>query len=143
MKVYLGAVRETDQVCILQSHAAYSKSHEIVTDPSAADVFLVLGTSTREPHRLLEDGLYKAFPEHCAVHMEVDDCVTLHPGMHTSAPINKHTRIGRIFNYAHIARNGKHQNHFVEETTFPVPVGLKTGNYYFFTFQSGSTSILR
>ena len=43
MNVYLGAVCETDQVGILQSHAAFSKSNEIVTDPSAADVILILG----------------------------------------------------------------------------------------------------
>ena len=46
MRVYLGAVGETDQAGILQSHAVFSKSHEIVTDPSAADVILI---GTPEP----------------------------------------------------------------------------------------------
>ena len=143
MKVYLGAVCETDQVGILQSHAAYSKSNEIVTDPSAADVILILGASMSDPHRLLECGLYKAFPERCAIYTELDDCVPLLPGVHTNAPISRHTRIGRIFNYAHITRNGQHRNRFVEETTSPVPIGLKTEKRYFFTFQGGSTSIVR
>ena len=143
MKVYLGAVGETDQVGILQSHAAFSKSHEIVTDPSTADVILIFGSSAREPHRLLEYGLYKAFPERCAVYTEDDDCLPLLPGVHTNAPISEHTRIGRIFNYAHITRNGQHQNRFVEETTSSVPIGLKTEKRYLFTFQGGSTSILR
>jgi len=62
MKVYLGAVRETDQVGILESHAAFSKSHKIVTDPSAADVILILGARHSNRKRLLEYELYKAFP---------------------------------------------------------------------------------
>ena len=66
MKVYLGAVGENDQAGILQSHSGYSKSHEIVADPSAADVILIFGATSREPQRLLESGLYKAFPERCA-----------------------------------------------------------------------------
>jgi hypothetical protein len=143
MKVYLGAVCETDHIGILQSHAVYSKSHEIVMDPSAADVILIFGTSAREPHRLLEYGLYKSFPESCAVYTEDDDWLPLIPGVHTNAPISKHTRIGRIFNYAHISRNGRFQNRFREETTSPVPIGIKAEKRYFFTFQGGSTSLLR
>jgi hypothetical protein len=143
MKVYLGAVRENDQVGLLQSHAVYSKSHQIVTDPSAADVILICGASAREPQRLLECELYKAFPERCAIYAEDDDCLPLIPGVHTNAPISKHTRIGRIFNYAHISRNGQFQNRFLEETTSPVPIGMKTEKRYLFTFQGGSTSIVR
>ncbi len=143
MKVYLGAVRDTDQVGILQSHATFSKSHEIVTDPSAADVILILGAPPFEPQRLLDYELYKAFPERCAIYSEDDDCLPLIPGVHTNAPISQHTRIGRIFNYAHISRNGQCQNRFLEETTSPIPIGMKSEKRYLFTFQGGSTSILR
>jgi hypothetical protein len=143
MKVYLGAVRETDQVSILESHATFSKSHEIVTDPFAADIILILGAPPFEPQRLLQYGLYKDFPERCAIYSEDDDCLPLIPGVHTNAPISQHTRIGRIFNYAHITRNGPCQNRFLEETTSPVPIGMKAEKRYFFTFQGGSTSILR
>ena len=106
MKVYLGAVCETEQVDILESHAVYSKSHQIVTDPSAADVILILGAPPFEPQRLLDYELYKAFPERCAIYSEDDDCLPIIPGVHANAPISQHTRIGRIFNYAHITRNG-------------------------------------
>ena len=143
MKVYLGAVCETDQVSILQSHAAFSKEHEIVSDLSAADLILIFGTSAREPQRLLDYRPYKAFPERCAIYTEDDDCLPLIPGVHTNAPISEHTRIGRIFNHAHITRNGQFQNRFLEETTSPVPIGMKMEKRYFFTFQGGSTSILR
>jgi hypothetical protein len=143
MKVYLGAVCETEQVGILQSHSMYSKSHQVVTDPSAADVILILGVAAREPQPLLEYELYKAFPERCAIYSEDDDCLPLIPGVHTNAPISKHTRIGRIFNYAHISRNGQLQNRFLEETTSPIPIGMKAEKRYLFTFQGGSTSIVR
>jgi hypothetical protein len=121
----------------------YSKSHEIVTDASAADVILIFGVAAREPQRLQESELYKAFPERCAIYAEDDDCLPLIPGVHTNAPISQHTRIGRIFNYAHISRNGKLQNPFLEEATSPVPIGMKAEKRYLFTFQGGSTSIVR
>jgi hypothetical protein len=143
MKVYLGAICETEQVGILQSHAVYSTTHQIVTDPSAADVILILGAPPFESQRLLEFGLYKDFPDRCAIYSEDDDCLPLIPGVHTNAPISQHTRIGRIFNYAHISRNGQLQNRFLEETTSPVPIGMNAEKRYFFTFQGGSTSIVR
>jgi len=143
MKVYLGAVCETEQVDILESHAVYSKSHQIVTDPSAADVILILGAPPFEPQRLLDYELYKAFPERCAIYSEDDDCLPIIPGVHATAAISQHARIGRIFNYAHITRNGQFQNRFLEETTSPVPIGMKAEKRYLFTFQGGSTSIVR
>jgi hypothetical protein len=143
MKVYLGAVGENDQAGILQSHSGYSKSHEIVADPSAADVILIFGATSREPQRLLESGLYKAFPERCAIYTEDDDFLPLLPGLYPNAQIGEHNRIGRIFSYAHITRNGKHQNSFREEATSSVPIGMRTEKRYFFTFQGGSTSLVR
>lgn len=143
MKVYLGAVGENDQAGILQSHAAFSKNNESVADPSAADVILIFGASAREPQRLLESGLYKAFPDRCAIYTEDDDFLPLLPGLYPNAQISEHTRIGRIFSYAHITRNGQLQNRFREETTSPIPIGMKTEKRYFFTFQGGSTSLVR
>lgn len=99
MKVYLRAAVETDRLGILQSHAGFSKSHEIVPDSSAADFILICGTSAPEPHRLLECELYSAFPEHCAVYTEDHDSLPPLPGVHTNALISEHTRIARIFNY--------------------------------------------
>jgi hypothetical protein len=143
MKVYLGAVRETDQVEILQDHAAFSKSHEIVSSPSAADLILILGASARDPKQLLEYEAYKEFPDRCAIYTEEDDYLPLLPTVHTNAQIGLHTRIGRVFNYAHITRNGRHQNRFVGETTSAVPIGTTAQKRYLFSFLGGSTSILR
>jgi hypothetical protein len=143
MKVYLGAVCEIDQVGILQSHAAFSKDHEIVSEPSAADLILILGAPARDPQQLLDYEAYKAFPDRCVIYTEDDDYVPLLPTVHTNARIGLHTRIGRVFNYAHIARNGRHQNRFVGETTTPVPIGAAAQKRYLFSFLGGSTSILR
>jgi len=38
---------------------------------------------------------------------------------------------------------GQFQNRFLEETTSPVRIGMKAEKRYLFTFQGGSTSILR
>jgi hypothetical protein len=143
MKVYLGALRETDQVGILQDHAAFSKSHEIVSSPSAADLILLLGVSSHDPQQLMDYEAYKGFPDRCSIYTEEDDYLPLLPTVHTNARRGLHTRIGRVFNYAHISRNGRHQNRFVGETTSAEPIGRNAQKRYLFSFLGGSTSILR
>lgn len=143
MKVYLGALRETDQVQILQDHAAFSKSHEIVSNPSAADLILLLGASARDLQQLRDYHAYKRFPDRCAIYTEEDDYLPLLPTVHTNARRGLHTRIGRVFNYAHISRNGRHQNRYVGETTSADPIGRNAPKRYLFSFLGGSTSFLR
>ena len=143
MKVYLGALIETDQLDILKDHTSFSKSHEIVSSPAAAELILVLGASAREPRQLLDHELYKSYPDRCVIYTEEDDYLPLLPTVHTNAPSGLHTRIGRVFNYAHISRNGRHQNRFVGETAVQTPIGTATQKRYLFSFQGGSTSILR
>lgn len=143
MKVYLGALIETDQVDIFKEHASFSKSHELVSNPSAAELILILGASAREPRQLLEHELYRSYPERCAIYTEEDDYLPFLPTVHTNAKIGLHTRIGRVFNYAHISRNGRHQNRFVGETTAETPIGRTAQKRFLFSFLGGSTSILR
>jgi hypothetical protein len=143
MKVYLGAVRETDQVDILRDHASFSKSHEIVSSPSAADLILLLGASASDPQQLRDYEAYKNFPDRCAFYTEEDDYLPLLPTVHTNARRGLHTRIGRVFNYAHISRNGRHQNCYVGEATSAEPIGRNAQKRYLFSFLGGSTSILR
>lgn len=143
MNVYLGAVCATDQVDILRDHAQFSRNHQIVSDPSAADFILILGASAREPQRLLEHELYRAYPERCAVYTEDDDYVPLLPGVYCSATKDEHTRIGRVFNYAYITRNGKHRNRYLGEAPDAASIPAATQKRYLFTFMGGSTSLLR
>jgi len=143
MKIYIEALRETEQVGILKNHASFSKRHEIVSCPSAADLILVVGASAREPQQLLGREIYKAFPDRCAIYTEEDEYLPLFPTVHTNAKIGLHTQIGRVFNYAHITRNGRHQNRFVGETTSDTPIGSTAQKRYLFSFLGGSTSILR
>ncbi len=143
MNVYLAALRETDQVGIFQDHASFSKSHKIVSSPSEAEFIIILGASALEPKQLLEDDIYRSYPDQCVVYTEEDDYLPLLPTIHTNAKIGIHTRIGRVFNYAHISRNGRHQNRFVGETMSASPIGTTATKRYLFSFLGGSTSILR
>ena len=142
MKIYIAAVCETEQVGILEDHAAHSRSHELVSKPSAADLILLLGASAQEPRQLLDYPAYKAFPDRCAIYTE-DAYLPLLPGVHTNAQRGLHTRIGRVFNYAYISRNGRHQNRFVGETTSTLRNERGAQKRYLFSFVGGSTSILR
>jgi hypothetical protein len=143
MKVFLTAVRETDQVSILQAHACYAKRNELVSDASSADVILIFGSTALEPQLLLQSEVYRVFPDRCVAYTEEDYFVPLLPTLHTNAPRSTHTRIGRVFNYAHIARNGMHVNRYIGETTSPVPIGIAAQKRYLFTFLGGSTSLVR
>lgn len=143
MKVYLGAIREALWAEILQDHAAYSKIHEVVSSPSAADLILLVGPSASDPRQFLEYEAYKAFPDRCAVYTAEDNYVPFLPGVYCSARNDEHTRCGRVFNYAYLSRNAKPQNRFVGETASDVPIGTTAPKRYLFSFQGGSTSILR
>lgn len=143
MRVHIAALRETDQVGIFTDHACYSKSHNIVSSPTEAEIILILGASAREPRQLLEHDIYKSYPDRCVVYTEEDDYLPLLPTIHTNAKIGLHTRIGRVFNYAHISRNGRHQNRFVGESEAAPPIGTRAQKKYLFSFLGGSTSILR
>lgn len=143
MNVYLAALRETDQVAILEDHASFSKNHKIVSSPSASELILILGASARKPEQLLQHHIYKSYSDRCVVYTEEDDYLPLLPTIHTNAKEGLDTRIGRVFNYAHISRNGRHQNPFVGEMTSTMPIGSTTQKRYLFSFLGGSTSILR
>ncbi len=143
MNVYLAPLRETDQTDILTAHAAHSREHQLVSSPSLADLILVLGASSLDPRQLLDHPLYKNYPDRCAVYTEEDDYLPLLPTIHTNACAGLDTRIGRVFNYAHISRNGRHQNRFVGETSSAAPIGRAAEKQYLFSFLGGSTSILR
>jgi hypothetical protein len=143
VKVFLSAIRETDQMTLLRAHSSFSKSHELTSDPASSDVVLIFGSSALEPQLLLDFEIYKAFPDRCVAYTEEDHFLPLLPTLHTSAPRTIHTRIGRVFNYAYIARNGQHANRFIGETTAAVPIGVNAEKRYLFTFQGGSTSLVR
>jgi hypothetical protein len=143
MKVFLTAVRETDQILLLQEHASHAKRHELVSDPSSADLILIFGSSALEPHLVLESEVYKSFPDRCTTYTEEDYFVPLLPGLHCSTRRSIHTRIGRVFSYSYIARNGQHGNRYIGETTSAVPIGVATQKKYLFTFLGGSTSLVR
>jgi hypothetical protein len=134
MNVYLAALRETDQVDILKEHASFSKSHTIISSPATADIILILRASAHEPQQLLQYPIYMSYPDRCVVYTEEDDYLPLLPTIHTNARESIDTHIGRVFNYAHISRNGRHRNPFVGEMTSTTPIGATAHKRYLFSF---------
>jgi len=143
MKVFLTALRENEQISLFEAHAAFSKRHQLESDPSASDLILIFGSSALDPKRLLECEVYRKFPDRCTAYSEEDYFLPLLPGIHTSAPKSLHTRIGRIFNFAYIGRNGRHANRYIGETTAGAPIGATAVKHYLFSFLGGSTSLVR
>jgi len=143
MKIHLTEAHETEVLALFEARAALSKKHELVADAGAADLILVLGNFGRDPHELLDHPAYKTFPERCAVYTEDDNYLPLAPGVYCSAHRDEHARVGRVFSYSYVSRNGRYQNPYLAETADAKPRMADAERRYLFTFQGGSTSLLR
>jgi hypothetical protein len=145
MRVHLTAISEADQPCVSMFHdrATCSKLHAFEPDPGRADLILLLGVFAMEPRKILDHAVYKAFPDRCAVYDEEDTYLPLVPGVYCSARSDEHTRAGRVFSYAYLSRNGRHLNPYLAETPGPAPRVRAIEKRYLFSFQGGSTSLVR
>jgi hypothetical protein len=143
MKIHLAAAHETEALSLFEARAALSKRHELAPDPGSSDLILLLCDFGREPRILLDDPIYKAFADRCAVYTEDDNYLPLAPGVYCSAHKDEHARAGRVFSYSYLSRNGRYRNPYLSETG-PAPAEIApTEKRYLFTFQGGSTSLLR
>ena len=143
MKIHLAVSHETELVALFQARAALKKAYELTDDPSSADLILMLGSFGVNPRDLLDHPIYKAFPERCAVYTEDDNYLPLAPGVYCSAHRDEHSRAGRIFSYSYVSRNGRYQNPYLAETGSALPAAPAADRRYLFTFQGGSTSLVR
>ncbi|HMH16402.1 MAG TPA: exostosin family protein [Edaphobacter sp.] len=134
MNIHLSPVKETELTDLLPFRARYS-THTLTDDPAAADLILLIGSFGAEPHHLLDHPLYNAFPEKCAVYTDDDNYLPLAPGVYCSALVDRHSQIGRVSTYSYVSASGRYSNQYVTESG--------TDKKYLFTFQGGSTSLLR
>ena len=134
MKIHLSPVNETELSELLPQRAALS-THTLTGSPSEADLILLAGSFAVEPNSLLHHPLYRAHPEKCAVYTEDDLYLPLVPGVYCSALPDEHSRAGRVFSYSYVSASGQFSNPFVGDSTPP--------KRYLFSFQGGSTSLLR
>jgi hypothetical protein len=142
MNVHLTDCGESELPGLIEARAGLSKKHELTADPGAADLILILGSFGHDPRLLLEHPLYKTFPDRCAVYTEDDNYLPLAPGVYCSAHRDEHAHAGRIFSYSYVSRNGRYQNRYLAETSPDVRMAAPEKRYLF-TFQGGSTSLLR
>ena len=142
MNVHLTVCGESELPGLFEARAVLSKKHELTADPGAADLTLILGSFGHDPRLLLEHPLYTTFPDRCAVYTEVDNYLPLAPGVYCSAHRDEQAHAGRIFSYSYVSRNGRYQNRYLAETSPDVRMAAPEKRYLF-TFQGGSTSLLR
>ncbi|MEO6923480.1 MAG: exostosin family protein [Acidobacteriaceae bacterium] len=136
MKIYLEQLDEIEAFPLLRSLASSSSEHSLVLTPQEADLIIVLGSFGDRPEILLANPTYLAFPDKCAAYTEHDHFVPLIPGVYASAKRSLHTRVGRVFTFDCISSHGRFGNPFVASN----PLSEKK---YLFSFQGGSTCILR
>lgn len=135
MKIHLSPIHETELITLLPERAKLSKTHTLVDKPEEAELILLAGSFGRDPHYLLDHPLYRAFPGRCAVYTEDDNYLPLAPGVYCSGIVDEHSRAGRTFSYSYVSASGKYSNKFVADAG--------KAKQYLFTFQGGSTSMLR
>ena len=136
MKIHLAPLDENELVTLLPARAAHSARHTITSDPAAADLVLFLGSFGQNPDRLLAHPLYGRWRDKAAVYTEDDNYLPLLPGVYCSARVDQNSHAGRTASYAYVTRNGQYRNSFVT-------AAAQTTKQFLFTFQGGSTSLLR
>ena len=136
MKIYLAPVDETELVTLLPARATLSTQHTIASDPVGADLVLFLGSFGTNPDRLLAHPIYQRWCDKSVVYTEDDTYLPLLPGIYCSARNDQNSRAGRTFSYSYVSRNGQYSNSFVN-------AALNSSKQFLFTFQGGSTSLLR
>jgi hypothetical protein len=135
MKILISPIDETELIELLSERARLSKAHTLVNSPEEAEMILLVGSFGDDPHRLLDHPLYRAFAERCAVYTEDDNYLPLAPGIYCSSIVDENSRAGRTFSYSYASASGKYSNRFVVDTD--------ASKRYLFSFQGGSTSMLR
>lgn len=136
MKIHLSPIHETELIALLPERAKLSSRHTLVSSPEEAEMILLAGSFGRHPHHLLDHPLYRAFPGKCAVYTEDDNYLPLVPGVYSSAIADdESSSAGRIFSYAYVSSSGRYSNQFVTVRD--------TEKRFLFSFQGGSTSMLR
>jgi hypothetical protein len=135
MKIHLSPIHETELITLLPERAKLSTTHTLVDSADEAEMILLVGSFGRDPHYLLDHPLYRAHSEKCAVYTEDDNYLPLLPGIYCSGAMDEHSRAGRTFCYSYVSASGKYSNKFVS--------GAGVEKRFLFTFQGGSTSLLR
>jgi len=134
MNIHLSPVKETELTTLLPARAQHS-THTLTDDPAAADLILLIGSFGVEPHYLLDHPLYRAYPDKCAVYTEDDNYLPLAPGVYCSAQVDDSSRAGRTSTFSYVSASGRYSNQYVTSS------GIE--KKFLFTFQGGSTSMLR
>lgn len=129
----------------MTSRASHSRAHELTHSAADAELILMMGSFGRDPEYLLEHPAYRNFPSKCAVYTEDDNYLPLAPGIYCSAAVDRSTEVGRVFSYTYVSRNGRYQNPYLSEANKQkwAEVEASVQKRYLFTFQGGSTSLLR
>jgi hypothetical protein len=145
VRVHLRNCGETELLDLMASRGAKSDEHVLTTSAADADLILLMGNFGRDPQYLLEHPAYRTLPNKCAVYTEDDNYLPLAPGVYCSAGDDRSTRIGRVFNYTYVTRNGRYQNPYLSEPNKDqwAEIEASTPKRYLFTFQGGSTSLVR
>jgi hypothetical protein len=136
MRIHLEKFHDSPNYALLLERAKASRAHTLAGSPAEADLIIMIGNVGEEPSTLLDNATYRAYPEKCACYTELDHFIPLLPGVYTSARKSLDTRVGRVFTYDYVGGYGRFMNRFVEYR----PDAEKK---FLFTFQGGSTCILR
>jgi hypothetical protein len=138
MRIHLAAVDDTELLGLMRARGQASAQHTLTEEASSADMVLLVGSFGRDPERLLDHALYRTMPAKCAVLTEDDNYLPLAPGVYCSAVEDESVRLGRVFSFCYPSMNGRYGNAFVANAAT-----THTPKPYLFSFQGGSTSLLR
>lgn len=143
MRVHVDAIGGHPLAETVRSLAQHAVRHEFDPSPETADLILLCGTFTRDPHSLTRHRLYLTCREKCAVYTGDDLYLPLAPGVYTSPRRGLSTRVGRVRSYAFLSSYGLHANHAVNEAGRGPAPGRQPDTRLLFSFEGSATSRLR
>ena len=143
MRVHVEAIGGHPLAETVRSLATHAARHELDPSPSTADLVLLCGTFTRDPHSLTRHRLYLTCREKCAVYTGDDAYLPLAPGVYTSPRRGLSTRLGRVRSYGFVSSYGLHANQAVNEASRGSGSQRQRERRLLFSFEGSPTSRLR
>jgi hypothetical protein len=132
MKIHLVCVLENPYRAILELyHQSEPRVHDLVDDPEAADLILMVGSWDLNGKGIIESPLPRRYPEKTFAYYDSDAFIPLLPGIYTSPQKS-------LFSFFH-----RTESQTYVQLLNRSPVQASSEKNYLFSFTGGSTSLLR
>ncbi len=144
MKVFVDAMANHPLAATVRTLADQpAATHALAASPEEADLIVLCGSFTRDPHLLTGHPLYRRFRSKTAVYSCDDHYCPLAPGVYASPRRGLSTVLGRVQSHAYASSYGLRANAAVLDAAGHLDRGAQVPKSLLCSFEGSSTSRLR